>query len=79
MIPVIKWMFLLVLAAVPIVTIVTIMINQTMELERIPEDEKLTDITSAGYLMAHYNSVSVWNSIYYKKIIQTIIKHIMWT
>ncbi|XP_060840151.1 glutamyl aminopeptidase-like isoform X1 [Rhopalosiphum padi] len=56
MIPVIKWMFLLVLAAVPIVTIVTIMINQTMELERIPEDEKLTEITSAGYLMAHYNS-----------------------
>jgi len=63
MIPVMKWMFLLVLAAVPIVTIVTIMINQTMELERIPEDEKLTDITSAGYLMTHYNSVSVWNNI----------------
>jgi len=33
-----------------------------MELEKIPEDEKLTDIASAGYLMTHYNSVSVWNN-----------------
>jgi len=39
------------------------MINQ-METERMPEDEKLNEITSAGHLMAPYNSVSVWNIIW---------------
>lgn len=58
MIPVIKWVFILVLAAVTAVTIITIMINQ-METQRMPEDEKLMEITSAGHLMAPYNAVSV--------------------
>jgi len=59
---VIKWVFILVLAAVTAVTIITVMINQTMETERMPEDEKLTEITPAGRLMAPYNPVSVWNN-----------------
>ncbi|KAL4150039.1 hypothetical protein QTP88_003885 [Uroleucon formosanum] len=55
MMPVIKWVFILVLAAVTAVTIITIMINQ-METQRMPEDEKLMEITSAGHLMAPYNA-----------------------
>jgi len=35
-----------------------------MEMERMPEDEKLMEITSADHLMAPYNSVSVWNNIW---------------
>jgi len=59
MMPVIKWLFILVLAAVTAVTIITIMINQTIETERMPEDEKLTEITSTGHLVAPYNLVSI--------------------
>lgn len=58
MMTVIKWVFILVLAAVTAVTIITIMINQTIKTERMPEDEKLTEITSAGHLVSPYNSVS---------------------
>jgi len=57
--PGIKWVFVLVLAVVTAVTIITIMVNRTKELERIHEDEQLTEISSAGLLML--NSVSVTN------------------
>lgn len=49
--PVIKWVFVLVFAVV------------TAELDKIPEDEKPTEITSAGSLMGLNNSVSVWINI----------------
>lgn len=55
----IKWVFVLILAAVTTVTIIKIMINRTKELERIQEDEKLTEIPPAGLLVL--NSVSVTN------------------
>lgn len=56
---VIKCVFLLVLAAVTVVTV-----NHTMELEGIPEVGNVTKITSAtDRLMAPYNLVSVWNNL----------------
>lgn len=59
MTPVIKWLFVLVLVTITVVTVITIMINHTMELEKISEDQNLTEVTSAGYLMAPFNSVSI--------------------
>jgi len=57
--PGIKWVFVLILVTVSAVTIIKIKINGTEALERNQEDEKLTEITSAGLLML--NSVSVTN------------------
>jgi len=50
-----KWVFVLVSEAVTVIT---------TELIRIPEDEKLTEITSAVPLMDVYNSVIVWKNMY---------------
>jgi len=50
--PVKKWVFVLVLEAVTVITVIP------TELIRIPEDEKLTETTSAGFIMAPANSVS---------------------
>lgn len=57
--PVKKWVFLLILTAVTFITVVTIMIKKKLVLK----DEKLPKITSTGYLMTSYNSVSVWKNI----------------
>jgi len=61
MTPVIKWVFVLVLATITAVTLLTVLNNHMKELEWIPEDEKLTEITSASLLML--NSVSVRRNI----------------
>lgn len=63
MTPVIKWVVVLALVAVTVITVVTVIINHTMEFKRIPEDEKITEITSAEHLMGRYDSVSVWENI----------------
>lgn len=47
------------LVAITVVTVITIMINHTMKLEKISEDQNLTEVTSAGYLMAPFNSASI--------------------
>ncbi|NP_001192196.1 glutamyl aminopeptidase [Acyrthosiphon pisum] len=59
-----KWVFILVLAAVTAVTIIKIMINRTKELEKIQEDEKLTEITPAGLLMLNSSMMALkpWKS-----------------
>ncbi|XP_026815475.1 glutamyl aminopeptidase-like [Rhopalosiphum maidis] len=59
MTPVTKWMFLLILAAISLVTVINVMINHTTELDWIPKDEKFSESTSAGLLMALYNDSSI--------------------
>jgi len=50
-----KWMFLLIFAAISLVTVINVMINHTTELDWIPKDQKFSESTSAGLLMALYN------------------------
>ncbi|XP_060840148.1 glutamyl aminopeptidase-like [Rhopalosiphum padi] len=53
----IKWTFVLILAAVTLLTFITIiMINHTIRLKRIPEDENLTETVSADKLLATNHS-----------------------
>jgi len=61
MAPVIKWVFVLVFVAIAAVILSTVLNNHTKELESIPKDEKLTEITSASFLIP--NSVSVKKNI----------------
>jgi len=64
----IKWTFVLILAAVTLLTFITIiMINHTIRLKRIPEDENLTETVSADKLLATNHSVSVSNNIWRHK------------
>jgi len=61
MTPVIKWVFVLVFAAVTAVTLLTVLNSHMKESEWIPEDEILTEITSASLLL--HSSVSVRRNI----------------
>ncbi|CAI6369413.1 unnamed protein product [Macrosiphum euphorbiae] len=58
MAPVIKWVFVLVFATFASVTLLTVINNHMKELEWIPEDEKLTETTSASFLMINSSIVA---------------------
>lgn len=77
--PVIKWGSVLVLAAITIVTVITIiiMLNRKTELqegikkmlEEVPEDRNLTEKT----LESHYDSVNVWKKYFFFKYLFKIL------
>ncbi|CAI6368801.1 unnamed protein product [Macrosiphum euphorbiae] len=64
MTPVIKWVFVLIFAAVTAVTLLTVLNNHMKESEWIPEDEILTEITSASLLLQNSSIMTLkpWRS-----------------